>query len=93
MTVRMDDYHEFDYAADKRGWLTMQKWGEHRTRSGIFRHTMGDMEIYQQEVKPHTRISITFEGRNYSRVWKRDWTDNTLSRLCRQFAADLEAKQ
>lgn len=93
MTVRMDDYEEYDYAMHDRGWLAIEDWEASEARYGTFHYKNGDMRIYQQRHPSVTRIRATSRGRTYNRVWRKVWTDNTLSRLCRQFADDLEAKQ
>lgn len=101
MTVKMDDYEESDWSVDKRGWLTMREWnlggGGARSREGTFWHEIGNMTIYQFEAttqsgdwRATTSIHVSHNGRTYYRRWDRVWPNNTLSRLCRRFAADLE---
>ena len=92
MTIRMIDYEDYDWKVSSVGWLSMNHWDGFGVRTGTFHHCIGDMDIYQQEgdeQRPYTRISVTLNGRNYNRSWKRTWPNNTLSRLCRVFARDV----
>lgn len=97
--VRLDDYEAYDWAADKRGWISIGKFeevGGGSIRHGVFHHWNGTVRIYQQQLiggfKPTTSLDITTGGRTYYRKWHHVWGDISLSRVARKFANDILGK-
>lgn len=93
MTVRMDDYDEYESVFKGQGWISMNSWvgdtGE--CRNGVFCHPRGLIQIYQRKNRygESTMILTASEGLGHRRMWRKAWSSKTLVRLCRLFIKDI----
>jgi hypothetical protein len=72
------------------GFLRMFKVGEASGAiwwTGEFLHPSGIVIVYRQE--GYTRLDLMAAGRCHSRGWQKSYGDRTITRLAREFIADM----